>query len=67
MDPKLPTTIRLTDEDHEIIAKLQALTGLESVTDVIRMSLSLALTKLTGRTRVLYTTKGPNAGRRVER
>jgi hypothetical protein len=37
------TTIRLTEEDYEILAKLQKLTGLESNSAAIRLSIREAL------------------------
>ena len=37
------TTIRLTDEDRKILDKLRKLTGLDSATAIIRMSLREAL------------------------
>lgn len=37
------TTIRLTDEDREILAKLQGLTGLDSAAAVIRLAIREAL------------------------
>ena len=37
------TTIRLTDEDREVLEKLQKLTGLESAAAVIRLSIREAL------------------------
>jgi hypothetical protein len=37
------TTIRFTDEDREILDKLQAITGLDSATAVIRMAIREAL------------------------
>jgi hypothetical protein len=37
------TTIRYTEEDREILAKLQALTGLDSAAAVIRLSIREAL------------------------
>ncbi len=38
------TTIRLTDEDREILEKLQRMTGLESAAAVIRLAIREALT-----------------------
>jgi hypothetical protein len=37
------TTIRFTDEDREILEKLQNMTGLESAAAVIRLALREAL------------------------
>ncbi|MGH7437398.1 MAG: hypothetical protein ACRENE_17100 [Polyangiaceae bacterium] len=37
------TTIRFTDEDREILDKLQKLTGLESAAAVIRLAIREAL------------------------
>ena len=38
-----PTTIRFTDEDRQILEKLQKLTGLTSASAVIRLSIREAL------------------------
>lgn len=37
------TTVRFTDEDREILDKLQRLTGLDSATAVLRMAIREAL------------------------
>lgn len=37
------TTVRFTDEDREILEKLQKLTGLDSATAVLRMAIREAL------------------------
>ena len=37
------TTVRFTEEDREILAKLQEITGLDSATAVIRMAIREAL------------------------
>jgi hypothetical protein len=37
------TTIRYTDEDRKILEKLQALTGLESASAVVRLAIREAL------------------------
>jgi predicted DNA-binding protein len=37
------TTIRFTEEDREVLAKLQKLTGLESSAAIIRMAIREAL------------------------
>jgi hypothetical protein len=37
------TTLRLTDEDREVLAKLKRMTGLESATGIIRMAIREAL------------------------
>jgi predicted DNA-binding protein len=37
------TSIRFTDEDREILAKLQKLTGLDSASAVIRLAIREAL------------------------
>ncbi len=42
MNDSTPTSLRLNDEDREILAKLQKLTGL-TVTGVVRMALREAL------------------------
>jgi|HubBroStandDraft_1064217.scaffolds.fasta_scaffold75065_7 hypothetical protein len=39
MKERHPTTIRFTDDDHEFLAKLQKLTGLEGHTAVIRLAI----------------------------
>jgi hypothetical protein len=39
----MPTTIRFTDEDREIIDRIEALSGIEGPTAVIRMALREAL------------------------
>jgi hypothetical protein len=36
---RAPTAIRFTEEDRDIIAKLERLTGLEGMTAVVRLSL----------------------------
>jgi|HubBroStandDraft_2_1064218.scaffolds.fasta_scaffold212376_1 hypothetical protein len=43
MAEQAKTTIRLTDEDRAILAKLQALTGLSDMTSAIRLSIREAL------------------------
>ena len=43
MDPKLPTTIRLSDEDHKILGELQELTGIDGASGVIRLAIREAL------------------------
>jgi hypothetical protein len=39
-----PTTVRFTEEDKEILEKLQRLTGLDSATAVLRLAIREALT-----------------------
>lgn len=41
---KVATTIRFTDEDREVLEKLQALTGLDNAASVIRLAIREALT-----------------------
>jgi len=43
MPDRQPTTIRFTEEDREVIAKLCKLTGLEGVASVIRLALRESL------------------------
>jgi hypothetical protein len=59
MDTKLPTTIRFSEEDREILEKLQKFTGLESHTAVIRLAIREALASRVGHTRETkyYVTK----------
>jgi hypothetical protein len=38
-----PTTVRFTDEDRQILEKLQDLTGLDSATAVLRLAIREAL------------------------
>jgi hypothetical protein len=38
-----PTTIRFTDEDHKVLAKLQKLTGLDSNAAIVRLAIREAL------------------------
>jgi hypothetical protein len=45
------TTIRLTDEDREILARLQKITGLDSQTAIIRMAIREALAARVGKPR----------------
>lgn len=40
---RLPTTIRFTEEDREVLEKLQKVTGLEGATAVIRLAIREAL------------------------
>ena len=39
MKERVPTAIRLTEEDTEIVRKLERLTGLEGLTAVFRLSI----------------------------
>ena len=43
MKERTPTSLRFTDEDREILDKLQKLTGLEGPTAVIRLAIREAL------------------------
>jgi hypothetical protein len=56
---KKMTTIRLGDEDREILEALQSITGLDSAAAVIRLALREALGTRRGftRTKVTYNTK----------
>jgi Arc/MetJ family transcription regulator len=38
-----PTTIRFSEEDKEILAKLQKVTGLDSASSVVRLAIREAL------------------------
>jgi hypothetical protein len=40
---RAPTTIRFTDEDREILEKLQKITGLDSAAAAIRLAIREAL------------------------
>ena len=40
---RFATTLRLTEEDRDVLAKLQDLTGLDSATAVIRLAIREAL------------------------
>lgn len=40
---ELTTTIRLNDEDQKVLAKLKKATGVVSTTQVVRLSLRVAL------------------------
>ncbi len=41
--PRPTTTVRFTDEDRELLGKLQRLTGLDSATAVIRLTIRESL------------------------
>jgi hypothetical protein len=43
------TTLRLTDDDREILAKLQKLTGLDSAAAVIRLAIRESLAARRGK------------------
>jgi hypothetical protein len=43
MKERVPTAIRLTEEDTAIVRKLEKLTGLEGLTAVFRLSIREAL------------------------
>ena len=46
---KLPTSLRLNDEDREILAKLSKATGLESFTSIVRLAIREALAAREGK------------------